>query len=403
MYIQCHTYSSFSCCCIHCCIHHLYQQVYTLGGSSLVLPLRITMGNSASSLPYSIGKQVSIGPDGWVLHEGSRKSDGAAVSVFVAKKPALNKTLYQNSKLSQLAPALHHFSNCKRLRHPHILTVHATLDTDHPTAADGTASATNANVSTTSTAGDLIIVTEPCIPLDTWLHSSPPPEQVTWGIEAIVRALHFLHASANLVHGNVSPQAFYVTPAGDVKLWNFALMTALSPEGVPAHFRHYEGLVTPQPYRSPERHEQQWEAIAAAGIHAMDSYSLGTLIADHFYNHQVPAPLVKAVQRLQTSNLKMRPRLQPLLKCPIFNTPYQKLQLQLEEFAVQPIDQKVAFWHNLLPSLQAGLIPNNVATYKLLPLMKQAIETTCNSDALKAQDMYRRECKDIFWLGCVFF
>ena len=70
----------------------------------------------------------------------------------------------------------------------------------------------------------------------------------------------------------------------------------------------------------------------------MDSYSLGVLVADYWYNNgnginRVPATLQKAVQRMQTSNLKMRPRLQPLLKCPAFDTPYQKLQLQLEEIA----------------------------------------------------------------------
>jgi hypothetical protein len=45
------------------------------------------MGNSASALPYAIGKQVSFVNDGWALHEGSCKSDGAQVSVFMAILP----------------------------------------------------------------------------------------------------------------------------------------------------------------------------------------------------------------------------------------------------------------------------------------------------------------------------
>ncbi|GAX12817.1 SCY1-like protein 1 [Fistulifera solaris] len=336
------------------------------------------MGNAATSLPYAIGNPVSTTKDGWALHVGSRKSDNAAVSVFVAKKPALQKA-------SQLTPALHHFHHCKRLRHPHILQVYATLDTDNPTE-QGSAPPTTKTTET----GDLIVVTEPCIPLEAWLQTRPPPEQVAWGLESVVRALHFLHASANLAHGNVSPQSFYVTPAGDVKLWNFSLVTTIEDGQLSRHFKEWEGRLTPQPYRSPERHENRWDALAAAGIHAMDTYSVAVLVSD-FFGGTIPTPLVKACQRMQTPNLKLRPRLQPLLKCPLFDTPYQKLQLQLEEFTVQPVEQKIAFWQNLTPSMQAGLLPQELAVYKLLPIIQQTITTLCQSDALKSQDMYRRE------------
>ena len=37
------------------------------------------MGNSASALPYSIGKQVAQLPNGWTLHQGQQKSDGRTV------------------------------------------------------------------------------------------------------------------------------------------------------------------------------------------------------------------------------------------------------------------------------------------------------------------------------------
>lgn len=304
------------------------------------------MGNSASSLPYSIGKQVSSVSDGWALHEGSRKSDNASVSVFVGKKPALIKS-------SLLQPALHHFVNSKKLRHPHILQVWATLDTDHPTQEMN--AAPQQQQQPQAATGDLIIVTEPCILLDTWLSSShdppPPPEQVAWGLEAVVRALHFMHSSAQLAHGNLAPSSFYVTPAGDVKLWNFALVTS---DTDLTYFRQYEAALTPMAYRSPERQEGRWDAVQTGGIHAMDSYGLGVLI-DHLFDGHIPAALQKAVQRLQTPNIRMRPRLQPLLKCPIFDTPYQKLQLQLEEFTVQPVEQKIGFWQNLTPSVRREL------------------------------------------------
>jgi SCY1-like protein 1 len=361
------------------------------------------MGNSASALPYSIGKQVSFVNHGWELHEGHRKSDNAPVSVFLAKKPSLRKTPInpqRNPNMTQLECAIHHFGMSKKLRHPHILQVYATLDTDNPNEAaasannpTGIGNPQNTTSATTAASanGDLIIVTEPCMALDSWLQQQPrpDPEQIAWGLECIVRGLHFLHASANLSHGNLSPDSFFVTPAGDVKVWNFAIACSITPV-VPRHFIDWENLVTPQPYRSPERIEGRWDAIAASGTHCLDSYGIGVLIDAMFGGH-IPTPLVKAVQRLQTPNLKMRPRLQPLLKCPVFDTPYQKLQLQLEEFAVQNVEQKMSFFQNLTPNLQAQVIPPTVAMYKLLPLIKSEVETICTNDSLKTQEAFRKQ------------
>jgi len=356
----------------------------------LILELAI-MGNAAASLPYAIGKQVSTVNDGWALHQGHRKSDNAEVTVFVAKKPALSKTPVdkRSPHMMQLQPALHHFHHCKRLRHPHILQVYATLDTDNPTEANASAGPPSTKTET----GDLIVVTEPCIRLEAWLQTQPPPEQLAWGLECVVRALHFIHTSANLSHGNVAPGSLVVTLGGDVKLWNFSLVTPVSTEasgGISLHFKDWESLLTPAPYRSPERQEKRWDAIAAAGVHTMDSFSMGVLI-EHFFNVHLPAPLVKAVQRMQTANLKMRPRLQPLLKCPVFETPFQRIQLQLEEFTVQPVEQKISFWHNITPTMQAGLLPECVSVHKLLPLIKLTVQTICSSDSMRSQDMYRRE------------
>ena len=357
------------------------------------------MGNSASSLPYSIGKQVCQLEHGWALHEGQQKSDGRTVSVFVAKKPALSKTAVNRSSpaLTQLRPALHHFAVCRKLRHPHLLTVHATLDTDNPSESSGASGAEYRNQApSTSQTGDLIIVTDPGVPLDAWLldkNHPPPPELRAWGLEAVCRALHFLHASANLAHGNVCPASLFVNKAGDVKLFNFCLTTnvAAASGGLEADFIDYEAVITPDAYRAPERHQQQWQELSASSAtHAVDSFAVGTLI-HHMYQGHVPGPLQKATQRLQTANIKMRPRLQPLLKCPVFDTPYQKIQLQLEEFAVQPVEQRIGFWQNLTPSLQAGLYPTELAAYKIFPLMVNSLQTICSADSIRTQDLYRRE------------
>lgn len=363
------------------------------------------MGNSASSLPYSIGKQVipSIN-DGWSFHEGNRKSDGLQVSVFVAKKPTLLKTPISRYEpnITQYSAAKHHYINCKKLRHPYIIQVYATLDTDNPndTSTSSPASGNNAVVpaKTTSTneVGDFVIVTESCIPLDEWLQkSNPSTDEIAWGLECMVKALNFLHTSLYF-HGNVVPTSFYVTKSGDVKLWNFSLTSTAS--NMTPHFITYEHLITPDLYRSPERKEKRYDSIINYGIHIYDSYSLGMLI-DHLYAGNIPTKLTKAVQRLQTINIKMRPKLLPLLKCPIFDTQLQHILLQIDELHIQPIEMKISFYntilHPILTTQSNTTLPSNIAIYKIIPLISRTIETICTNESMKTQDMYRREGKYI--------
>ena len=383
------------------------------------------MGNSSSSLPFSVDEQVGAPHDhnGWALHKG-KSTDGSKteVSVFVGKKPLLSKTPVDRRQAhkTQLEPALHHYEYCRKLRHPHILKVYATLDTDNPSSASisGKASSPSkqqksqsqqSTVSKNGT-GDLIVVTEPCIPLSEWLLGAvasgrPQSEQLAWGLECVIEGLSFLHTSAKLAHGCISPQSLYVTPSGDVKLWNFSLITPVGPNvsnsigGPDGHFLEWESVCCPESYRSQERVEQKWDAVSnTGGIHAMDSYSLGVLIGDYWYRNasnvnSVPQTLQKAVQRLTTSNIKMRPRVQPLLKCPAFDTPYRKLQRSLGEISIQPVEQKIQLWQNLGQQMQqqANAVPKDVALYKVLPLIFTTIRAITDNNNLLSQDMYRRE------------
>lgn len=348
------------------------------------------MGNSASSLPYSIGDKASESEDGcWAVHSGSQKSDGAPVTVFQAQKPALAKEGFRgNPNDKKIFVAHHHFTMAKKLRHPYILQVLATLDTDAPSAE---ASDAVTNTATMATAGAYIIVTEPCKPLTQWLaEDRPSPDQLAWGLQCMVQALSFLHTGAQLAHGAVAPRSFVVTPSGDVKLWNFGIVTPIGVAdgggGPTPHFRQYEGILTPQAYRSPERCKAQWEALATSQVHCMDAYSVGVLIHE-YYQGNVPGPLQKATQRMQTPSLKMRPRLGPLMRCPVFLTDYAKLLTELKEVQVQPVEQKLRFWQ----SLNMEKMDPNVAQFKILPLIQSTISSICGSDAMMSQDLYRRE------------
>jgi len=353
------------------------------------------MGNSASSLPYTIGAEVDGGcrevRGGWALHEGSQKSNGTAVTVFQAHKPALG---------GKLEPALAHFSRCRTMMHPHILKVLATLDTDYP---DGS----TASTSTGKMTGDILIVTEHAMPLRTWLQQQAPrssnsgnhhqADELAWGLSNVIEAVHFLHTTAQLAHGNVSVDAIYVTRAGDYKLADFRLAT---PMPLSQHFVQWNSKCCPQNYQSPERLNRDWNAINGAAIHTMDSYSLGILIKEVYSlagMGGVPDKLQKAVQRLQTANIKMRPRVGPLLKCPIFQNPYSTLQEFLNGIATKTSDEKLVFYQSLHHATKFSLLHKGLATQKVWPALLQTIapgggtSSVASPNAVTLQDSQRRE------------
>lgn len=386
------------------------------------------MGNAASALPYTIGEETHpasrIGSYGFSLHKGARKSDKKQVTVFKGEKSILSKTpLARGSNsndptLTQIFPALHHYKKCKTLLHPHVLSVHATLDTDYPDGNEPKGVGAEANpgslsaMQQTATTGDLIIVTEACIPLEDYLDELEKDSELTdeqradavaWGIYCVIQAVNFLHNTAKVAHGNLCPHAIFVTAGGDWKLSAFHLLTPVGNAGDGAsgptqHFRYYERDVTPNDYRSPERIEGRWDVISSSPVHAMDSYSMGILLPSIYQHYgagtsgRLPQKLEKAVQRLCTPSITTRPRILPLSKCPIFSSPHVEAQKFLDGIATQDVESKITFWKSLPDLFQKKILSSRVAKYKILPILQHTITTITMSDQGLTQDVAKREC-----------
>ncbi len=380
-------------------------------------------GGSSSSLPYNIETNpiypaARHGSRGWSIHAANRKTDGGEVTAFQANKSDLIKTQLRrgtisdarytdNTRQTQLIPALHHFHRIKRLIHPRILRAHATLDTDYP---DETRPSPGLDdLDKTLGTGTLIIVTENAKPLDEWLESLDPRTSasnaaaVSWGIYNVVEALDFLHTQAKLSHGMVCPDAIFVTPSGDFKLGGFDLITPLgigdgNAGGPSQHFRTYEGSVCPPDYRSPERVGGRYDVLQqSAPIHSLDCYSLAVLI-DYIYSHpnagtsgSVPPALQKALARMKNESPKLRPRLAPLLKCPIFDNPHVKAEKFLDEVLSKPIEEKIMFLQSLPDVLNRGVLNRNVAIHKILPLLVMGLNSSAGNENSMTQDVNRRE------------
>jgi len=395
------------------------------------------MGNSASALPFTIRDELypstRTGSYGFSIHSGERKSDLAPVTVFKGSKSLMAKTtLIKGSvdpTLMQIFPALHHFKKCKTLVHPRILSVHATLDTDNPDGNNPANASSNAAgggggdgsinpaslsaLEQTATTGDLIIVTEPVVPLadyletlenDPELSNAQRADAIAWGIYNLIQAANFLHNTAKVAHGNLSMHCIFVTPAGDFKLSAFHLLTPVGigagSSGPTQHFRHFERDITPKEYRSSERIESRFDAISTCPVHAMDAYSFGVLlpaIYEHYgagTNGRLPQKLEKACQRLRTNNISARPRILPLSKCPIFETSkHVQAQRFLEDIATQSTDSKIAFWKSLPDLVSRKVLSPRIAKYKILPLLQQTITNLTAVDANMTQEISKVECQ----------
>jgi len=363
------------------------------------------------------------------MHAGERKSDKKPVTVFKGEKKTMAKTALikggttHDPTLTQIFPALHHFKKCKTMIHPHILSVYATLDTDYPDGNDPSSksslsiSEANSNPASlsalqqTATTGDLIIVTEPVVPLEEYLDLLEKDPELTevqradaisWGIYTLIQAVSFLHMNAKVAHGNIIPEAIFVTPGGDFKLSAFHILTPIGiadgATGPSQHFRHFERDVTPKDYRCPERIENRFDAISTSPPHAMDAYSFGVLLPN-IYTHygagtssQLPQQLEKACMRLRGPSITTRPRVLPLAKCPIFNSPHVAAQKFLDEISTQPIEGKISFWRSLPDLFSKRILSSRVAKYKILPLLQTTITNLTTMDLGLVQEISKREC-----------
>jgi len=232
----------------------------------------------------------------------------------------------------------------------------------------------------------------------------------------VINAITFLHSHAKVAHGNISPSAIYVTPSGDFKLSTLQLLTPIGiadgASGPTPHFRHFERDVTNNLYRCPERIEGRWDAISTSAVHVMDAYSLGVLLPEIYAhigcgtNGKLPMKLEKACKRLSSSSMAGRPRIGPLVRCPVFDNEYIKTLSFLDTLATQDVESKIVFWKSLPDLLNINnkngtgtnsnsskqVLSSRVAKYKILPILQSTIVQLTTVDNGLTQDVHKREC-----------
>ena len=197
------------------------------------------MGN-APNIPYNIAGNVPSYNDqsGWTLHTGTKKATSEPVSIFKIKLEGLSS--------SRKEACTNAFNRIKTIRHPNVLKYLDGIESDK----------------------EVLVVTETIKPLEDWLKVAKEvnsPEQfeaaLAWGLRCICSALHFLTNDCKLLHGLVCQDSIFVTEGGDWKLGRLDLVASMNKNGPDTVFT-YNNELLPQQYRSPERLQRNWTAIA---------------------------------------------------------------------------------------------------------------------------------------------
>lgn len=322
------------------------------------------MGNAAASgLPYTLGEPVPsyTGRQGWTMYAAATKSDKAPCTIFK----------FDAKQKAGAAGAQNALKASKMFKHPNIVR-----------CLDGVVSA----------AGDVLVVTEPVVPLLDWLTatkaaeatSSPESfaEAVTMGLAGLVRAVSFLANDCGVVHGLLSPDAVFVTQGGDWKLSRFDLAGKID-----AAFLDRQGMLS-RPYACPARVSSDRAALRNMPLHAVDAWSLGVLIHTIYCGEaarveqlqqtsKIPRGLQQAYQKLLKSVPEQRLNPSRIVRLKHFQTPLVQSMLFLEEIMIKTPQEKHGFFESLTAAIDT--FPRHVCKHKVLPALTASLSLGATS------------------------
>ncbi|RYH16009.1 hypothetical protein EON65_30820 [archaeon] len=244
-------------------------------------------------------------------------------------------------------------------------------------------------VDSTEMDDSLLLVTEPCIPLDQWLKklsSNADPSipkqnifhELTWGFKCILQALDFVHSQCNIVHGNVSPSSIFITPSGDWKLAGFEFSSSVNTDEDISSFRRFQHLLDSS-YVSPERKDTDNSKLR---LHTppfyLDIFSYGKCIEYAFAasKEEIEGPFGKYVSLMVHHEAKKRPTAKKLLTAKSYNSDYIKIMENIQEFNIKgpkEILEVMAQLDSLLPQMTVAL-----CSYKLLPNLCRVLQRAIN-------------------------
>jgi len=301
----------------------------------------------------------------WGLHCGVRKSDGEKVSVFKYERKG------KSSAQNELADNF--FKRVKTLRHPHTINY-----------LDGV-----------SSESEICVVTESVVTLEEFIkgmRNSESKEKIEmsigWGMHCILQALTFVHESAKLVHGFITPESILVTRGGDWKLGGMFIIDHADAIG-PGQLLRNNPMLMAAKYRSPERLQSKWGMMSDKNGDAFgtDIWSLGCVLfeafngpandASEFLNvRQLPNQVQKVYKEMLSNTPMGRPSASKIHKSAgvqyLCRGNLFKCLTFLDEYQLKTDAERVPFLQGL--TTQIDTFPSGTCCYKILPILRDGFK-----------------------------
>jgi SCY1-like protein 1 len=334
---------------------------------------------SGLNLPFSLGAKVYSCETFWTLYDATKREDGSLVSVFEYDLThPLNK--------STIPLARNSLRKLRTIRHPDVLRFIDVVESDSA----------------------ICIMTERVRPLPLALSQSSsnvPRERedwLIWGLHRISVALAFLNDSASSTHGNVRPNAVFITPSGEWKLGGFEVLS--NPKDDLSVIYTMGGLMPDaMACAPPEVKKEGWSTLKDVPISAADGYALGLLLHAVFNPTHPPPPTAQpphpppqvssrgaiplsvfpSFKKLLNPNAKSRMSPKNLLDIGMVESGGEghgffvhnrlvKVCAGLDGFTLSSESEKASLLRTLKES--ASSFPPEFVSYRILPCLASALE-----------------------------
>ncbi|KAL7937027.1 armadillo-type protein [Trichoderma chlorosporum] len=307
--------------------------------------------------PYNFGDKVDVDESIWTLYNGTRREDGSNCSIFSFDSAA---------KKSQLPLAKNALRKLRTLRHPGVIKVLDTVETDTY----------------------IYIATERVTPLRWHVRrKSLSPETIKWGLYTVAQTLKFINDDATSKHGSLRVGSIYTTESGEWKLGGFEVLSNVKESETTLD--SFGSLVPDSGrYAPPEVAQGGWAATKAHPTYAVDSFNFGTLIFEVFNGEfhgpdqagqtkNIPPSMQTSYKRLCNANPKARISAGNFLDLgrrsgSFFDTPLIHLTDGIENLGVKNPDEREEFLNDL--EKVTDDFPEEFFKSKVLPELVKSVE-----------------------------
>ncbi|USW58876.1 Putative protein kinase domain, armadillo-like helical [Septoria linicola] len=311
------------------------------------------------AFPYTFGDRVDIDQSIWTLQNGTKREDGSKCSIF---------TFDINANRSRLALARNALRKFKTIRHPGVVKVLDTVETDSV----------------------IYIATERITPLN-WStrRKALSEESIKWGLHNVAKTLKFVNDEAVSVHGNVRASSIFTSESGEWKLAGLELLSSMKEDDAVIFT---QGSLAPDigRYSPPEIVKHGWETVRTNPTHAVDSYNYGILVTEVFSGgfsgtdqigsiKNIPTNMQNSYKRLTHAAPKMRLSIAHFLDQGtrhggFFDTPLIQLTDGIDNMGLKSDHEKDVLFSELEQLVDSNEFPEDFFMVKVLPELLKSVE-----------------------------